>query len=206
MEAKRIRYRSTRYNIIDGELYRKGFSIALKRCAVDEEAKQILKDVHSGMCRNHTGGNSLAHKILKQGFYWPTLFAEAQRFTESCETCQKITNDIRQPPELLRSLTSPCPLAMWGLDLIGPMHTGVKGGAKHAIVLVDYFIKWVEVEALVHITKANTTNFVKKNILYRFGILSTSITDNGTQFDNEKFNKLCRDHNISNYYASPAHL
>ena len=54
---------------------------------------------------------------------------------------------------------------MWGLDLIGPMPTGVKGGAKHAIIVVDYFTKWVEAEALIHITEANTTNFVKKNIL-----------------------------------------
>ncbi|KAK0594753.1 hypothetical protein LWI29_000130 [Acer saccharum] len=104
-----------------------------------------------------------AHKILRQGFYWPTLFAEAQQFAESCETCQRVANDIRRPPELLRSLTSPWPFAMWGLDLIGPMPTGTKGGAKHAIVAVDYFTKWAEAEALVHITEANTTSFVKKN-------------------------------------------
>ncbi|KAK1576232.1 hypothetical protein Q3G72_012078 [Acer saccharum] len=42
-----------------------------------EEANQILKDIHSGVCGNHTGGKSLAHKVLRQGFYWQTLFAEA---------------------------------------------------------------------------------------------------------------------------------
>ena len=72
-------------------------------------------------------------------------------------------------PERLQSITSPWPFAMWGIDLIGPMPTA-PGGAKHAIVAVDYFTKWVEAESLVHITEANTTSFVKKNILYRFGI------------------------------------
>ena len=141
VQAKCIRYRSTRYTILRGELYRRGFSKVLQRCVAGEETEKILKSVHSGVCGNHTGGKSLAHKVLRQGFYWPTLFAEAQRFVESCETCQRIANDIRQPPELLRSLTSPWPFAMWGLDLIGPMPTGTKGGAKHAIVAVDYFTK-----------------------------------------------------------------
>ncbi|KAK0605075.1 hypothetical protein LWI29_022519 [Acer saccharum] len=205
VEAKRIKYRSTRYTILRGELYRRGFSKVLQRCVAGEETGKILKNVHSGVCGNHTGGKSLAHKILRQGFYWPTLFAEAQRFAESCKTCQRIANDIRQPPELLRSLTSPWPFAMWGLDLIGPMPTGTKGGAKHAIVAVDYFTKWAEAEALVHITEVNTTSFVKKNIIYRFGIPSIIITDNGTQFDNKKFRDMCEEFKIANYYASPAH-
>ena len=77
LEAKRIRYRSTQYTIINGEVYRKRFSKALQRCIVDEEVEQILEDIHSGICGNHTGGKSLAHKVLRQGFYWPTRFTEA---------------------------------------------------------------------------------------------------------------------------------
>ena len=38
-----------------------------------------------------------------------------------------------------------------------------------------------------------------------FGISSTIITDNGTQFDNKKFKDMCKEHKIANYYASPAH-
>ena len=79
------------------------------------------------------------------------------------------------------------------------------GGAKHAIIAVDYFTKWVEAESLVHITEANTISFVKKNILYIFGIPNTIITNNGTQFDCNKFRKLCDKYGINNYYASPAH-
>ena len=94
---------------------------------------------------------------------------------------------------------------MWGLDLVGPMPTGVKGGARHAIVAIDYFTKWAEAEALVHITEANTTSFVKKNILYRFGVPNTIITDNGTQFDNRKFKDMCEVYKIMNYYATPTH-
>ena len=93
---------------------------------------------------------------------------------------------------------------MWGIDLIGPMPAAA-GGANHDIMAVDYFTKWVEAEPLVHITEANTTNFVKKNNLYMFRIPNTIITDNGTQFDNKKFRELCKKYRINNYYESPTH-
>ncbi|KAK1586328.1 hypothetical protein Q3G72_001372 [Acer saccharum] len=144
LEAKRLKYKATRYLVLSEELYRRGYSRVLQRCVGAEGAEGILKDIHSGSCRNHTGGVTLAHKALRQGFYWSTLFADAKRTT-------------------------------------------------------------VEAEPLVHITETNTTNFVKKNILYKFGIPNTIITDNGTQFDNKKFKELCKKYGINNYYASPAH-
>ncbi|KAK0582887.1 hypothetical protein LWI29_030790 [Acer saccharum] len=204
LEAKRLKYRATRYSVLNGELYKMGYSRALQRCVGPEEAEGILRSINSGNYGNHAGGVSLAHKTLRQGFYWPTLFADAKRVAARCEACQKIANNIRQPLELLQSITSPWPFTMWGIDLIGPMPTAT-GGAKHAIVAVDYFTKWVKAEPLVHITKANTISFVKKNILYRFGLPNTIITDNGTQFDGRKFRELCDKYGINNYYASPAY-
>ena len=204
LEAKRLKYRATRYSVLNGELYKRGYSRALQRCVGPEEAERILKSIFIGNCENYAGGASLAHKTLRQGFYWPTLFADAKRIVTKCEACQRIANNIRQPPELLQSITSPWPFAIWGIDLIGPMPTA-PGEAKHAIVAVDYFTKWVEDEPLVHITEANTISFVKTNILYRFGIPNTIITDNGTQFDGYKFRELCDKYGINNYYASPAH-
>ncbi|KAK0601168.1 hypothetical protein LWI29_021826 [Acer saccharum] len=204
LEAKRLKYKATRYSVLNGELYKRGYSRALQRCVGPEKAEGILRSIHSGNCGNHAGGASLAHKTLRQGFFWPTLFADAKRIAARCEACQKIANNIRQPPKLLQSITSPWPFAMWGIDLIGPMPTAT-GGAKHAIVAVDYFTKWLEAEPLVHITEANTISFVKKNILYRFEVPNTIITDNGTQFDGRKFRELCDKYSINNYYASPAH-
>ena len=47
------------------------------------------------------------------------------------------------------------------------------------LVAIDYFTKWVEVEALPTITEAKIQNFVWKNIIYRFGIPQMIILDNG---------------------------
>ena len=57
VEAKRVKYRSTRYTILRGELYRRGFSKVLQRCIAGEKTKKILKDVHSGVCRKDRKSN-----------------------------------------------------------------------------------------------------------------------------------------------------
>ncbi|KAK0571374.1 hypothetical protein LWI29_014859 [Acer saccharum] len=115
LEAKRLKYRATRYSVLNGELYKRGYSRALQRCVGPEEVEGILRSIHSGNCGNHAGGVSLAHKTLRQGFYWPTLFADAKRVAARCEVCQKIANNIRHPSELLQSITSPWPFAIFGI-------------------------------------------------------------------------------------------
>ncbi|KAL5840125.1 hypothetical protein ACOSQ4_012733 [Xanthoceras sorbifolium] len=190
--------------MMDGEMYRRGFSRTLQRCVDPQESARILQAIHGGVCGNHTGGNILAHKALRQGFYWPTMFQDAKETASNCDKCQRIADNIKQPPEKLRSLTSPWPFAQWGINLIGPM-PAAKGQAKYAIVAVDYFTKWAEAEPLVRITEQNTTDFVRKSIIYRFRVPDTIISDNGTQFDNLNFLKFYRGWRIRNYYASVAH-
>ena len=51
------------------------------------------------------------------------------------------------------------------------------------MVTIDYFTKWVEVKALATITEARIQNFVWKNIICRFRIPQTIISDNGQQFN-----------------------
>ena len=55
------------------------------------------------------------------------------------------------------------------------------------------------------IIKAKVTSFVWKNIICRFGVPRVIISDNGKQFDNPKFQKICQDLGVKNHY-SPKHL
>ncbi|KAM2806503.1 hypothetical protein COP1_047122 [Malus domestica] len=101
-------------------------------------------------------------------------------------------------------MISPWLLAQWGLDLIGSMPAG-KGKVRYAIIAVDYFTKWAEVKPLATITEAKIEDFEWKNILCRFGIPNTIVTDNGRQFNNNKFRMFCFKFNINLCFASSAH-
>ena len=61
-------------------------------------------------------------------------------------------------------MTSPWPFAQWEIDLIGPLPKG-RGAATHAIVAIDYFTKWIEVETLSRIIEKKTTDFVWRNLV-----------------------------------------
>lgn len=72
-KAIKLRRRSSRYCIIDGKMYKKGFSSPLPKCVHEEKVKVILEEVYRGECGGHSGPRMLAHKILIQGFYWLTM-------------------------------------------------------------------------------------------------------------------------------------
>ncbi|XP_020422651.1 uncharacterized protein LOC109949950 [Prunus persica] len=189
-EARRVRHRSARYLIINGSLYKRGFSLPYLRCLTPEEGHYVLREIHEGICGNHSGARSLSHKAIRQGYFWPSLHTDAQAFTQKCDKCQRFANIPQLPAEPLTAMVSPWPFAQWGLDLIGPMPEG-KGQVKYAVVAVDYFTKWAEAEALATITAARIESFVWQNIVCRFGIPNSIVTDNGRQFDNAKFKQFC---------------
>lgn len=101
---------------------------------------------------------------------------DAQEKARSCKNCQNYTNISTQPPKTLTSIASPWPFSQWGVDLIGPLPKE-QGGVAYVIVVVDYFTKWVETEALNNITEKNTTDFIWRNIVCRYEIPHTLITD-----------------------------
>ena len=76
---------------------------------------------------------------------------------------------------------------------------------KFLVVGIDYFTKWVEVEALATITEKNVQNFVWRNIICRYGILRVLVSNNRKQFDNNSFKDFCLQLGIKNHYSSPAH-
>jgi hypothetical protein len=50
------------------------------------------------------------------------------------------------------------PLQRWGMDIIGPMPVA-QGNLKYAVVVVEYFSKWIESKALATITLAAIQKF-----------------------------------------------
>ena len=73
------------------------------------------------------------------------------------------------------------------------------------LVAVDYFTKWAKAEALANIRDVDVKKFVWKNIVTRFGVPNTFVSDNGVQFDSRAFRDFCRDLGIINRYFTPAY-
>ena len=202
-EAAKIRARSARFTH-KGSLYKRGFFTPFLKCISGEDTKYVLREVHEGICGNHIRARALAGKVLRQGYYWPTILKDATDLVKKCRICQEHAKISRLPSEPLTSITSPWPFQQWGLHILGPLPIG-KGQCKFIIVAVDYFTKWAEAEPLATITKQKIRNFVWRAIICRFGIPRALVSDNGKQFDNAKFRNFYAELGIKNYYSSPAH-
>ena len=85
--AQRVRYHAEHYLLVNDKLYKRGISTPLLQCLNDKEAKEVLSEIHNGVCGNHAGGQSLAHKALLQGFYWPEMKQDATDYVRKCDKC-----------------------------------------------------------------------------------------------------------------------
>jgi hypothetical protein len=104
----------------------------------------------------------------------------------------------------LRPIPPVWPFYRWGIDIVGPLPRA-KGDLRFVIVVIEYFSRWIEAEAVARITFASVQRFVWKNILCRFGIPKEIVCDNGKQFESGKFKDMCKGLNLQINFASVGH-
>ena len=68
-EARKLRIKSAKYVLMDEVLYKRGFSQPYLRCLALDEANYVLREVHEGLCGNHSRARSLVHKVVSVGYY-----------------------------------------------------------------------------------------------------------------------------------------
>ncbi|XP_070029343.1 uncharacterized protein [Nicotiana sylvestris] len=90
---------------------------------------------------------------------------------------------IHSPPSELHPMSSPWPFVAWGMNVIGPIVPKASNGHRFILVAIDYFTKWVEAVTFKAVTKKAVVDFVHSNIICRFGIPKTIITDNATNLN-----------------------
>ena len=118
--ARKLKVQAARFVLIKDVLYKRGFSRPYLKCLYAEEADYVMREVHEGICKNHFGSRSLVHKLVRVGYYWPTMQKDAEAYVKTCDKCQRFSNIIKQPTEELTPMTAPWPFAQWGLDIMGP--------------------------------------------------------------------------------------
>jgi hypothetical protein len=65
--------RARNYTIIDGNLYKKEVVQPLLKCISQTKGRELLHEIHKGMCGSHIGLRALSAKALRQGLYWKLI-------------------------------------------------------------------------------------------------------------------------------------
>nr|GFB83960.1 reverse transcriptase domain-containing protein [Tanacetum cinerariifolium] len=72
----------------------------IRRCVSGQEAIDILTACHFRPTGGHHRPNCTARKVFDSGFYWPTIYRDAQNLVKNCDVCQrqgKITQKDEMP-------------------------------------------------------------------------------------------------------------
>ena len=100
----------------------------------------MLNDCHGGACGGHLFGLSTAQKILRVGYFWPSIFKDCVYVVKKCHPFQVFAQNMCSLPAPLHPIITAGPFTMWGLDFMDCNLAWV-GGHHHIIVAVDYFMK-----------------------------------------------------------------
>ena len=76
-KKRALRLKSAQYHLIDGVLFRQNYDKVLFRYLEKDDVEHILTKLHHGLGSGHFSGETTAHKVLRAGYYWSTLFKYA---------------------------------------------------------------------------------------------------------------------------------
>jgi hypothetical protein len=164
---------------------------------LEEEMKMAIKEFHKGDCGGHHYWNTNAHKILRAGFYWPSIFFYVYKEVSSCHECQIFDGKRKLQPLPLKPFSIAAPFMQWGLDFIGEIYLPSSTQHRWILTATNYFTKWIEAVPTRQATNTVIIQFLESNILSRFDCPVKIITDNAVAFKSKKMGKSCSDYNIT---------
>ncbi|KAG7559312.1 hypothetical protein ISN45_Aa05g009070 [Arabidopsis thaliana x Arabidopsis arenosa] len=174
-----------------------------RRCISEEEVEDILLHCHGSAYGGHFATFKTVSKVLQAGFWWPTMFKDAQQFISRCDSCQRKGNISRRNEMPQNPILEVEIFDVWGIDFMGPFPSSY--GNKYILVAVDYVSKWVEAIASPTNDSRVVLKMFKTIIFPRFGIPRVVISDGGTHFINKVFENLLKKHGVKHKVATPYH-
>nr|GEZ58573.1 reverse transcriptase domain-containing protein [Tanacetum cinerariifolium] len=146
--------------------------------------------------------NYTAKKVFDSGFYWPTIYRDAQDLVKNYDVCQR-QGKISQRDEMPQNSIQVCKFFdVWGIDFMGLFSSS--RGNKYILVVVDCLSKWVEAKALLTNDAREVCKFLK-NLFSRFGTPRAIISDRGTYFCNDQFAKVMQKFGVTHRLSTPYH-
>ena len=86
IEADKIQRNATNYWLSkDHKLYKRFFSGPYLLCVRPKLIESLLEELHEEICGSHTGGRSLAHRAIIQGYWWPNMQRDALEYVRKCD-------------------------------------------------------------------------------------------------------------------------
>ena len=183
-------------------LYRRGIDTILRRCLTHNQAEEALNDCHAGACGGHLSRMATTQKVLREGYFWSSLFRNCITTVKICERCQRFACKVRAPPVPLHPVIVASPFCKWGVNFMN-CNPASSSNHKYIIMVVDYFTKWAEAMPTYDNIVETTTQFLFNHVIARFGVPKELVSNHEKQFENEVFKEVSHHLRFTHKFDSP---
>eukprot|EP00253_Pinus_taeda_P007167 PITA_07167 len=201
-EKRKIIQKSAQYSWISGCLFHTGLDHEIRRYIRENEVCDTLKACHDGPRGGHFVDKRTTHKILRMGYYWPSLFKDANKYVRACDSCQRMAQPNHRDEMPLNPQVILEPFKRWALDFIGPINPP-SSQRVYILVCTDYMTKWVEAKALIRANEESILTFLFQEIFVRFGVPRELVTDGGPPFNSHGFKATLQKYHIHHKITTP---
>ncbi|GJQ94608.1 reverse transcriptase domain-containing protein [Tanacetum coccineum] len=137
-EARKIKIQAPQYKLIQGNLYKRSFFTPWLCCMAPPQTDKIIKEIHEGSCRFNAEPCSLVVRIMKQGFYWPSMYREVAKAIQDYEKCKEESTIRKAGTSGAIEARSTWPFSHWGIYIIEPLPIATEG-LQFLAIAVEHF-------------------------------------------------------------------
>jgi hypothetical protein len=175
-----------------------------KKVVVPRQLRSMLLNFyHDDHLAGHRDFNK-TYELISTDYFWPLMSKDVKNYCLSCHLCQTkkhLTNLGKAP---LKPIVVGQPWELVGIDISGPLKITAYGN-KYIVLAIDYFTKFAIAKAIPDATAVTTAKFVFEEIVCRFGMPKSMISDHGVNFDANLMISLCKLCNIDKKNSSTYH-
>jgi hypothetical protein len=201
-KVKSLKLKSIKYFLIDQVLYWKDPLGVLLRCLDPQEAQKIMSNFHDSLCGGYHLWRTTTYKILRAGYFWPSLFTDIFAKIRACVKGQKFFGKHQLNSLTLKHMVDSRPFLQWGLDFIVEIHSASSGQHRWILIAIYFFTKWIEAIPTRNACHKVIISFLE-DIIARFGCLNKIVTDNVASFKVEPLIKFREQYGITLVHSTP---
>ena len=157
----------------------------------DSLQKEVLSELHA----SHMGIIKMK-QLARNYFWWPNLGENIERITSSCKICLESRRNTAKTPLTPWQWPSK-PWSRIHTDFFGPFH-----GCMF-LLIIDAHSKWPEIFNMKSNTQSDNLIKAFKNVFSRYGLCDHVVSDNGSQYKSDEFNKFLKVNGIKHFYTPP---
>lgn len=164
-----------------------------------ENRLELLSKFHDDPTAAHFGVFKTLERISEL-YYWPKMRQSVQKYVRRCKVCAACKPiNLPQAGLMGKYRNIEFPFQLISCDLIGPYPRSRQGNTC-ALVIVDFFSKFVLIQPLKQATSSAIVKFIENNVFLIFGVPQIVAVDNGKQFTSQLFKNLMSKYNVQSIW------